>query len=374
MLLSKAWRRLLLLSGIIILIIIANISGSKRQRLSEQISPEQFFEDSDHILKKVNDHKWRTYNSDGLHTGHVYLGNGRGYNGLVHVMVHTGMEGNIVGLKAIKHDETPSYFQKISRSGFFEHFTGLMVKDIQHDSPPIQVVSGATISSRAVIQGISNAYIEGENMDGRGAGMPVFGWPAVMVSVLLMAGYVLRYIRNLRWQKMIRWAIMLLSVVFLGFVFNHFITLSRIAAMLSGYFPDPIHELPVYILIFGSVLLVVISRSNVYCHSVCPFGAAQEALGVVGGARPYRPDWHKKWKILQWSAALIAVLLAIVMNNPSLAQYEVFGAFFQLTASVLLFVVLIFVIAISLFVKRPWCHFFCPVDGFFAFARLLRKP
>ncbi|MDY6800335.1 MAG: 4Fe-4S binding protein [Bacteroidota bacterium] len=140
-----------------------------------------------------------------------------------------------------------------------------------------------------------------------------------------------------------------------------------------GNFPDWHKEFYFYILFIGSIAVVLINRKNIYCHSVCPFVAAQEILSKTGKAKAFRPAYYKKIKFVQRFIALAAVLLALALNNPVIANYEVFSAFFQLTANLILFGVLFIVIILSIFIKRPWCHFMCPIDSVFDYVKLTRK-
>jgi polyferredoxin len=65
-------------------------------------------------------------------------------------------------------------------------------------------------------------------------------------------------------------------------------------------------------------------------------------------------------------------MLAFLFRNPGLSSYEVFGALFAFTGSTVLFALLGIVLLLSLFVKRPWCHYLCPLDPVYDIVRLGR--
>ena len=65
-------------------------------------------------------------------------------------------------------------------------------------------------------------------------------------------------------------------------------------------------------------------------------------------------------------------MLAFLFRNPGISSYEVFGALFAFTGSTVLFALLGIVLVVSLFVKRPWCRYLCPLDPVYDFVRLGR--
>jgi polyferredoxin len=142
---------------------------------------------------------------------------------------------------------------------------------------------------------------------------------------------------------------------------------------MSGYFPSVLYELYYYILLFGSIIILFLTKKNIYCSSVCPFGSVQDVLAKVGNAKIFRPVLYKRLRLSRDFIVLVALLLSLAFNNPVLVQYEVFGAFFQLTANAIIFGILIIVIILSLFIKRPWCNYMCPVDTGFEFIKQIRR-
>ena len=110
------------------------------------------------------------------------------------------------------------------------------------------------------------------------------------------------------------------------------------------------------------LFVFTVDNKNPYCEWFCPFGAAQECLGVVGGAKPRSAGRYKNlliWvqRVLAWSA----VVLALYFRNPGISSYEVFGTLFDLTGSTWQFAVLGIMMIASLFIKRPWCKYLLPV-------------
>ena len=131
---------------------------------------------------------------------------------------------------------------------------------------------------------------------------------------------------------------------------------------LLGYFP-PMHTyLYWYILLGGIFLVLTIDNKNPYCSWFCPFGAAQECMGQIGGAKITllgRVKNFFKWFLR--GLALQSIIIALLFRNPGLSGYEIFGTLFKLTGSELQFALLGIVLVVSMFIKRPWCNFLCPI-------------
>ena len=126
-------------------------------------------------------------------------------------------------------------------------------------------------------------------------------------------------------------------------------------------------------LIFGLFLIATVDNKNAYCAWFCPFGAAQECMAVIGGAKYNPPRQYRR--TLLWvirGLAWLAILLAFLFRNPGLSSYEVFGTLFDFTGSTVMFALLGIVLLVSLFVRRPWCNYLCPLDPIFSVIRLIR--
>ena len=74
----------------------------------------------------------------------------------------------------------------------------------------------------------------------------------------------------------------------------------------------------------------------------------------------------------QRGLAWLAVMIAFLLRNPGVSSYEVFGTLFDFTGSTVLFVLLGIVLIASLFAKRPWCNYLCPLDPVYDIIRLIR--
>lgn len=121
--------------------VLASIFGEAVQFLAALFDSRRFFE------------AW----SDSVLAGAAFVGYGYGFNGEVITVTGFSMAGTTISLKVLSHGES-WWFAVESSPGFFEQFSNLDVSKLDpdtRDSGPytIDAISGATYSSRAVMDG-----------------------------------------------------------------------------------------------------------------------------------------------------------------------------------------------------------------------------
>lgn len=83
------------------------------------------------------------------------------YSGSFKLLVGLDTTGKVVGLEVLSHAETPGLGSKIEdckwRAQFVGNDPGTMVWKVRKDGGPIDQITGATISSRSMINGVQKA-------------------------------------------------------------------------------------------------------------------------------------------------------------------------------------------------------------------------
>ncbi|WP_027338878.1 RnfABCDGE type electron transport complex subunit G [Halonatronum saccharophilum] len=83
---------------------------------------------------------------------------GRGYEGGIRVMVGLDMEDEkVLGIDILEHSETPGLGSRITEEDFLDQFVGKSFSDSFELQNDIDVISGATASSRGVTEAIKGA-------------------------------------------------------------------------------------------------------------------------------------------------------------------------------------------------------------------------
>ncbi len=110
---------------------------------------------------------WKLYKNKSI-TGYAFIAAGNGYGGEIKIMVVTGPDFEVVeGIEIIESNETPGLGSRISEKSFKTQFKNLEArkpikcsKEKNGDSNQIQAITGATISSRSVVEIINKKLSE----------------------------------------------------------------------------------------------------------------------------------------------------------------------------------------------------------------------
>ncbi|MBW6480768.1 MAG: FMN-binding protein [Bacteroidales bacterium] len=368
---QKSLKERLVITGVLLLLLSAWLLGSRFHATAYQAMAEEFLHNSAYQATRVHDIKWRLSDSLNNEAGYAYLGKGSGYSGDITLITLTDKDFRIKDIRILDHSETYSYFQKLHQQNFFQHLQGKHTA-MSQQANPVDIVSGATVSCMAIVQAIEASYLEAEGHKQRFT-MVAPGWKEAVLLLLFVNGIILLKSRKSNLKKKVLWASQLISVIFLGVWLNNYLTLTQINALLLGHFPLSSGGLFLGILLAGSILPPLLTGKNLYCHTVCPFGAAQRITGLLGTPRAFRPPWHRKLKYLQWGLTLAALSMALAFRNPAISDYTIFDNFFRVGGPTLLITVTIITILTSLVVSHPWCNFLCPMDGIFRWLTVINK-
>lgn len=96
---------------------------------------------------------------DGQLIGYAFIGEGNGYGGTIRVLVGVDeVTDEILNIKIIDHTETPGLGDRIEAESFRSQFVGKTVDDPIKLGEDIDLISGATVSSRAVTEAIRRGF------------------------------------------------------------------------------------------------------------------------------------------------------------------------------------------------------------------------
>lgn len=306
--------------------------------------------------------------------GYAAAADSTGYGGPIYLLVGINPTGEIVGIQVIEQRETPGFYTILQDRRFVDGFLGQSANNPLVLGEDIDTVSGATLSAGAIAKAV---YIAAKKIQtGLHKVEPpliLLGWPEITLLILFAGSFVLHYVRKPIFKKTVRWALLLFSMVVLGFLLNQPLTLANFASFLVGYWPTWQDHLYWYMLLGGSIGLLALQGKNIYCYTICPFGAVQECLGQLSGAKVYLPrivyrqlSWVPRWM------AVLALALGLAFRLPGAASYEPFGTLFSFTTGFFPWLLLVSVLFASMIILRPFCYYLCPVGAILNFLHFIR--
>lgn len=81
----------------------------------------------------------------------------RGFSGPVPIQIEVSAKGHIISITALPNDETPRFFERVTRAALTDTFVGMSVRQALASEMP-DAVSGATYSSKALIANMRQAF------------------------------------------------------------------------------------------------------------------------------------------------------------------------------------------------------------------------
>ena len=179
------------------------------------------------------------------------------------------------------------------------------------------------------------------------------------VIVLAAALAVSTYLVLQRRSRKAIFAVMIFCLLYFGFWRNGCIcSIGSIGNVVLTVF-DRSYALPVAALCFFLLpLLFTLFFGRAFCGSVCPLGVLQDVVLL----RPVSlPVWlASALRLCAYIYLALAVVFAATASSFVICRYDPFIAFFRLGGNMNMVVLGVCVLAIAVFIGRPYCRFLCP--------------
>jgi electron transport complex protein RnfG len=95
---------------------------------------------------------YKAYNKDDRLIGVAFKAIGKGYSSQIETVSGMLRNGTITAIKIISHNETPGLGSRVAETDFTRQFERRNIQDIKG----VQAITGATISSKAVMDSVKN--------------------------------------------------------------------------------------------------------------------------------------------------------------------------------------------------------------------------
>lgn len=280
----------------------------------------------------------------------------RGYRGTLPLLLGFDKDYVLLRVEWLTNTETPDVVENLQRRGLQNHWNGKHLKELA--SVEVDTVSGATLTSQAFINNVrdTSSLAWTRVVEHRLTWSRLLRWGMGLILLLLSLGYSFfpTRLRRIRVPVMVAW------LVFLGFFEGQFLSVDLLRHWLSHGIPWRVS--PMLVGILGlSVLVPAFANRPFYCGTVCPFGNAQELLGMAHLRRLSPPGWLARILLLTRPLLLAAVVGSLLLEwTFDYSMIEPFGAFLFHGTSLTVVALAVTFLLLSLVMDKPWCRFACP--------------
>lgn len=277
-----------------------------------------------------------------------------GYAGATPVFIGLNTENKIAGVELLNNAESVGFVNRIERAGFFDLWNGKTLEEAAVFVP--DAVSGATITSNAVIQNVNKVAQIATSIKSNS----VFNWldlfKFIAVLVIVVCGIVICF-NPARFMKYRIW-LMISSIIVLGIWLGEFMSIQLFYTWISGGF---VIRYTILLLFVVSFVLPLFFNKPIYCTYLCPFGSLQELLGKLTNRKIQISDNVAFYLgLIRKMYLVLIIVIALSFSNVDFTNFEPFTIFVYQSVSVFVIFMASTILLLSLFINRPWCRFICP--------------
>lgn len=316
--------------------------------------------------------KWPLiFDSTGVQTGKYlltspYCDDIKGYGGNIPLAIVADNNEQIIGLGILPNRETPAWIDGLENIKFFDSWNGMTITeaaDLQVDA-----VTGATFTTVAVRDilkkraGIFSGVMKYEKAEQKMSVKWIEDKLSPVLYFILFASLTAIFIKKL---NKFRIYFQISSIIFFGIISGKFISIYFLENLSVNGLPFLTSFVTVFLLGF-SVLIPLIFNKHFYCYYICPFGGVQTLLGKI----PVRKVHVKAETIKMLRAVRLMIFITLLISiitafKIDLTLVEPFTIFIFSSASAITIAAGSVIFLASVFIKSPWCLYFCPTGQFF---------
>ncbi len=299
-----------------------------------------------------------------------------GYNSTTPLTIFLDENDRISEVEICENRETRGYLNKVINSGYLDLWDGLTPKEASTCN--VDAVSGCTFTSIAVAQSLQIRMQDLSKEKGKMAiDRKLLARQICIVLVTILAAICFF---NPNKTKILRYVTLLLSIAILGFWTNSLLSLALFYNWMTNGISLAI-QLPLLIIAVLAILLPLFTKKSFYCQYLCPFGAAQEFVGVIGqkakGKRQKTSSVKSKvfnFFVVFRKVVLLVLLLIVALGvGLDLSVVEPFPIFNYQSIGFGVAIFAAVIIVASVFIKKPWCNYLCPTGTLLESFRRLRN-
>lgn len=306
---------------------------------------------------------YEVFVASGQRTGTVFLSSNysqqSGYAGIVPLLIGVDEKLNISKIVVLPNNETGDYIEAIFSNKFIGRWQGVSLEDALQLQ--VDVVSGATHTSNAVIAGVKHTASHVMNTDAAVVNETKL-WSSikdVFFLLVILFSVVMAYRKG---RARFRTVYLVFVLLIMGVILNNLLSARLLYGWLLEGFVWRAHWQSIVVFVLA-IALSLAGKRRFYCNYLCPMGALQELTNKITPFKKRKlPDRFGRISIREIYLTLIAGALLLGFT-PELAYMEpfMFFSFNIIGIGMILFGAA--VVVLSLFFNQPWCSV-CPTGCF----------
>ncbi|MDD5729983.1 MAG: RnfABCDGE type electron transport complex subunit G [Candidatus Omnitrophica bacterium] len=103
---------------------------------------------------------YKAFDKNGMAAGVAFKAEGKGYSSVIETLAGMKNDGTIIAVKILNHNETPGLGARVAEHSFTGQFANKNIRDLNQ----VQAITGATISSKAVMDSVKKKAEEIKNL------------------------------------------------------------------------------------------------------------------------------------------------------------------------------------------------------------------
>jgi Na+-translocating ferredoxin:NAD+ oxidoreductase RnfG subunit len=307
-----------------------------------------------------------------------------GYQGPTDALVGFDTENKVAGVAVLESFDNEPYVGYVRDDRAFRRlWRGMPIEQLAGIDPAatgVEGVSGATMTSQAVAEGIVRAARQRRDR-GPAAADGVAGFlgawlrgiePPQWGAIGVIAAGVITAFTRLRGTWFGRFALPVAVLLYLGFGAGALLSQAQTWGWAQAGVPRGAAVLAM--LAAAAILLPATTRRNVYCSHLCAHGAAQQLLARFAKPKGTIQPWLRPWLTgLPWALLAVAIVAAVMPLPLALVDLEPFDAYLPLVAGIPALVIFGVGLAASARYPMVYCRHGCPTGALLDHLRLNRK-
>ncbi len=307
-----------------------------------------------------------------------------GYQGPTDAHIGLDAQGGIVGLEIGRSYDNEPYVDYVrEEASFLRLFNGRTLAELaalDASAPGVEGVSGATMTSQAVAEGVvlaAQAHQRSMQAAAQAAAQRsqshLLSMRDVGTILITLLGVVIG-LTSLRGRRFVRIGFQLAVIGYLGFVNGDMVSQALLVGWAQNGVPWRTVLGPV-VLSIAAFVVPMTTKHNVYCTQLCPHGALQQ---LVRNRLPWQ--WHVPRpvrRVLTCVPGLLLLWVVIVALGAwsfSLVNLEPFDAYLYPIAGWATLTIALIGLVASLFVPMAYCRYGCPTGALLNYVRRQGHP